>query len=119
MVFAGFLSTEELIKIYNMASVYVSTSSNEGFGMPQLEAMACGCPVVSPHNSAMIEVVEGAGETVKTWEKQDWLEKINQVYQNRDFYINAGFKRVMEYKKELVVKRLTHYINATVANAKY
>jgi glycosyltransferase involved in cell wall biosynthesis len=110
VVFAGFLTSEELVSIYNLASVYVSTSHNEGFGMPQLEAMACGCPVVSPHNSAMIEVVEGAGETVKSWDAQDWINTINQVYTNREYYIQAGFQRVETYKVGHVIKNLTHYI---------
>ena len=111
VVFAGFISTEELVKIYNLASVYVSTSKNEGFGMPQLEAMACGCPVVSPHNSAMIEVVEGAGETVKSWDEHDWIDTINKVYEERIKYIQAGYKRVNKYKREYIVKSLTDYIN--------
>jgi len=110
VTFAGFVTTEDLVKVYSMASVYVSTSLNEGFGMPQLEAMACGCPVVSPHNSAMIEVVEGAGVTVKTWDKTDWITTINQVYNNREKYIEAGFRRVEAYQIEKVIKNLTQYI---------
>ncbi|WP_026464819.1 glycosyltransferase family 4 protein [Adhaeribacter aquaticus] len=109
--FAGFLTTDELIKIFNVASVYVSTSLNEGFGMPQLEAMACGCPVVSPHNSAMVEVVAGAGETVSSWDKVDWVKTINKVYLNRDSYIEAGFKRVEEYNREYVIRKLQSYLN--------
>ncbi|MCC9135131.1 glycosyltransferase family 4 protein [Pontibacter silvestris] len=108
--FAGFVSTEELITIYNIASVYVSTSYNEGFGMPQLEAMACGCPVVSPHNSAMIEVVEDAGETVKTWENDDWIKTIIMVDANRDDYIRKGFKRVESFNRDYVIQSLSKYI---------
>jgi len=108
--FTGFVSTDDLVKLYAMASVYVSTSLNEGFGMPQLEAMACGCPVVSPHNSAMIEVVEGAGETVKTWEKPDWIATINQVFDNRNKYQEAGYKRAEAYQTETTIKKLTQYI---------
>lgn len=110
VIFAGFLTSEELVILYNLASIYVSCSLNEGFGMPQLEAMACGCPVVSPHNSAMIEVVEGAGETVKTWEQQDWIDTINLVYNNREKYIKAGFKRIEEYKINTVISNLIRYM---------
>ncbi|WP_157578667.1 glycosyltransferase family 4 protein [Pontibacter roseus] len=113
--FAGYVTSEELVQIYNIASVYVSTSLNEGFGMPQLEAMACGCPVVSPHNSAMIEVVEGAGETVKTWEEADWIEAIVQVDQNRMDYIAAGYMRVKEYERDTVIQNLTDYIERHMA----
>jgi glycosyltransferase involved in cell wall biosynthesis len=82
--------------------------------MPQLEAMACGCPVVSPHNSAMVEVVEGAGETVKTWDEADWLKTITYVDQNREDYIAKGFKRVAAYKRETVIRNLIDYIMKNV-----
>ncbi|MDQ4141049.1 MAG: glycosyltransferase family 4 protein [Bacteroidota bacterium] len=117
VIFAGFISTEELVKIFNLASIYVSTSKNEGFGMPQLEAMACGCPVVSPHNSAMMEVVAGAGETVQGWNEQDWIDTIDKVYENRVKYIQAGFKRVEEYKREFVIGKLTEYIKGNLSTS--
>jgi glycosyltransferase involved in cell wall biosynthesis len=78
--------------------------------MPQLEAMACGCPVVSPHNSAMIEVVYGAGETVKSWNANDWINTINMVYNNREKYILAGLNRVKKYEREDIIKDLTIYM---------
>ncbi len=108
--FGGFVPTEELVKIYNMAALYLSTSKNEGFGMPQLEAMACGCPVISPHNSAMIEVVEGVGETVKGWGKDDWLKTIERVNQNRAMYAQAGLERVKQYNKRAVVASMLAYV---------
>ncbi len=109
--FAGFVATEELVKIYNVASVYVSTSLNEGFGLPQMEAMACGCPVVSPHNSAMIEVVEGAGEMVSTWNPQDWIDAINKVYADRNRYVRGGLNRVREQSWSTIVSRLADYVS--------
>lgn len=93
VVFAGYVPTEDLVKLYNAAAVYVSTSYNEGFGLPQLEAMNCGCPVVSPHNSAMIEVVEGAGLTVEGWDPDIWCDSILTVFKNREHYRNRGFQR--------------------------
>lgn len=110
--FAGFISTNDLVKLYSIASVYVSTSLNEGFGMPQLEAMACGCPVVSPHNSAMIEVVMGAGETIKSWNKEEWIKTIEYVSLNPSKYIQAGFDRVKTYERQDVIKKLQAYINS-------
>jgi len=108
--FAGFISTNDLVNLYTLASVYISTSVNEGFGMPQLEAMACGCPVISPHNSAMIEVVEGAGETVRTWIKSDWIEVVEKVVENRSKYVKLGFERVRFYERKKVIQDLHHYI---------
>ncbi len=111
--FSGFISTEELVNLYCAADVYVSTALNEGFGLPQLEAMCCGCPVVSPHNSAMIEIVEGAGETVKGWDKKEWVDTILKVSSNRQYYISRGFQRAEAYDWNRVIEGLVHYLAGT------
>ena len=54
-------SEESLVEILNMFDVYVQTAGAEGFGMPILEAMACGTPVVAPDYSAMSELVRDVG----------------------------------------------------------
>ena len=108
--FSGFISNDDLAVSYAAASVYVSTSLNEGFGLPQLEAMSCGCPVVTSHNSAMIEIAEGAGETVKGWEKNDWISAIIKVTANREAYVKRGLQRAQEYNWETVIKNLTLYL---------
>ena len=80
-IFAGYVSNKELAKLYNIANCYVSTSLNEGFGMPQLEAMFCECHVICPHNSGMIEVVAGKGITIEGWDKNLWINKILEIVQ--------------------------------------
>lgn len=112
VIFSGFVDTCELIKLYNMASVYVSTSLNEGFGLPQLEAMNCGCPVVSAHNSAMIEVVEGAGRTVEGWNIDEWIETIEEVFENRNEYIRLGYLRAEKYCWTKTMSDLSKVIEA-------
>jgi len=109
--FLGFISIEELVLLYQLASAYVSTSINEGFGLPQLEAMSCGCPVVSPHNSAMIEIVEGAGETVKGWDKEKWISSILKVIEKRDFYSQRGLKRAQSHNWGTITNNLLIYLN--------
>ncbi len=106
VVFAGFVPTEDLVRLYNVAVVYVSTSMNEGFGLPQLEAMNCGCPVVSPHNSAMIEVVEGAGMTVKGWDPAIWCDTVLSVNNNREKYRKLGLQRSEQYQWPAVARSI-------------
>ena len=110
--FSGFIPNEELAQLYRLAAVYVSTALNEGFGLPQLEAMCCGCPVVSPHNSAMIEVVEGAGETVQGWNVEEWIAVILQVATNREYYASRGFERAKIYNWESVISKMTKYVDS-------
>lgn len=61
VVFAGFADPEELPLWYNAAGMLVYPSLYEGFGLPALEAMACGTPVIAANNSSLPEVVGEAG----------------------------------------------------------
>jgi glycosyltransferase involved in cell wall biosynthesis len=61
----GHVSHSELVDLYSAAACFVFPSRNEGFGLPLLEAMACGCPVVAYRNSSIPEVVGEAGPLVE------------------------------------------------------
>ena len=61
----GRVDNLELADLYTAAGCLVFPSRYEGFGLPCLEAMACGCPVVAYRNSSLLEVVNGAGEVVE------------------------------------------------------
>jgi len=57
----GFVSEKELVGLYNLATAFVMPSLYEGFGLPILEAMACGCPVITSREGSLPEV---AGDSV-------------------------------------------------------
>ena len=59
--FAGFIPRQDLPMVYNLADLFVYPSVYEGFGLPVLEAMACGTPVITSNVSAMPEIVGEAG----------------------------------------------------------
>ncbi|GJL56323.1 MAG: glycosyl transferase [Nitrospirales bacterium] len=63
-VFAGIVSDQQLVRYYQYAEVFVFPSLYEGFGLPVLEAMACGCPVVCSNTSSLPEVVGEAAMMV-------------------------------------------------------
>lgn len=109
-IFTGYMSNEDLVKLYNIANVFVSTSLNEGLGLPQLEAMFCGCPVVTSHNSAMIETTAGRGVTVKGWDVDVWVNAIeNVLHANRSTFY-CGKKDFSEYQWTNIIKGAIEYI---------
>ena len=61
VIFTDYVSDEDLVKLYNTADLFVYPSLYEGFGLPPLEAMACGCPVITSNTSSLPEVVGDAG----------------------------------------------------------
>lgn len=65
IVVTGYISDTDLAQLYTGASVFVYPTLYEGFGLPPLEAMQCGCPVVCSNVSSLPEVVGDAGEMVE------------------------------------------------------
>lgn len=61
VVFTGFLEDEEVVTLLNLASVLVLPSLMEGFGLPAVEAAACGCPVIATKASPLPKLLEGGG----------------------------------------------------------
>lgn len=84
--FCDYLPDDDLQALYRCATLFISTSLMEGFGLPHLEAMAAGCPVVAPANSAMPEVVGDGGICVTGWQADDWLRAIETASAERAAY---------------------------------
>ncbi len=75
----GFIADEDLLALYSGAKVFVFPSLYEGFGLPVLEAMACGIPVVTSNVSALPEVVGDAAIQVDPYDVQALAEAIIEV----------------------------------------
>ena len=79
VIFAGYVPEEDLPYLYNGAELFVFPSIYEGFGLPVLEAMACGVPVVTSRSSSLPEIVGDAGKLVNPWEARDIAQGIEEV----------------------------------------
>lgn len=77
--FIGYVPEDELPFLYDLAEFMVYPSFSEGFGMPVLEAMACGCPVITSNTSSLPEVVGDAGIMVDPHNIQELEDAIRRV----------------------------------------
>lgn len=99
----GYVDSFDLICLYNLASVYVQPSFAEGFGLPVLEAMACGCPVVASNTTSLPEVVGDAGVLVDTSNPKNIVEAVTNVTTNvnlRSQLIQKGLEHVKRFTWE-------------------
>ncbi|MXN91925.1 glycosyltransferase [Flavobacterium sp. Sd200] len=95
-----FEDDSELALLYKNAKCFVFPSEYEGFGIPVLEAMACGCPIVLTKNSSFPEVAAEAGIFFELGNQADLREKISLVVYNkdvRDQYIEKGLRHVERF----------------------
>jgi len=107
--FHGFVPQETLTVLYRLASLFVFPSLYEGFGLPPLEAMACGTPVVTSNVSSLPEVVGDAAVLVDPYSPQaiaDGILKVLQSSHLRAELRQKGYARVQEYSWERSVARV-------------
>jgi glycosyltransferase involved in cell wall biosynthesis len=84
VIFTGYVPKEELPLLMSGADVFIFPSLHEGFGIPPLEAMACGTPVITSNVSSLPEVVADAGVLVDPYNTDEMAEAIYRVVSNRD-----------------------------------
>ena len=84
VVFTGFVDDATLTLLYNRAALFVYPSLYEGFGLPPLEAMACGCPVVASNATAMPETLGDAAILVNPASTSELAAAIARVLGDAD-----------------------------------
>ncbi|WP_421077859.1 glycosyltransferase family 1 protein [Methanothermococcus sp. Ax23] len=82
VIFTGYVPDEDLPALYNAADLFVYPSIYEGFGLPPLEAMACGTPVVTSNTSSLPEVVGDAGIMVNPYDVNELAKAMYEVLTN-------------------------------------
>lgn len=96
--YLGFISDIELVKVYNLATCFVFPSFYEGFGLPVLEAMACGTPVVCSDSSSIPEVGGDAVVYCNPYDVNDIKDKIELVLNDKDLQKEMIFKGLEQAK---------------------
>lgn len=80
--FPGYISDRDMAALLSDALVLVLPSVAEGFGLPALEAISCGCPVIAPHGGAVAEVVGAAGLCFDVEQTEDLARALEEVASN-------------------------------------
>ncbi|MGH7246145.1 MAG: glycosyltransferase family 4 protein [Candidatus Levyibacteriota bacterium] len=95
----GFIPTDDLVLLYNSATVLFSPSLYEGFGLPIVEAMSCGCPVITSHQGSLAEIAEDAVEIVDPY-SQDAMQKVlEKVFNDKKLQESLSKRGLQQVKK--------------------
>lgn len=109
VIFTGYVAEEYMPKWYNSADVLVYPCDYAGFGLPPLEAMACGTPVITSNTSSLPEVVGDAGVMVDPKDHITMAEKIVQILEDDDLrskMVSDGFERAKMFSWEEASRRI-------------
>ena len=123
IIFVPYISQKELVGIYKNALAFIFPSIYEGFGIPLLEAMKCGCPVLSSNASCLPEVAGDAALFFNPKNELEINEKIKLIIQNSDLrqeLISKGFDRlkVFSWRKTAEIVLRTYKLITGELNGK-
>ena len=95
------VSNEELPSLYRLATLTVQPSFYEGFGLPPLEAMSSGCPVIASHAASLPEVCGDASMYFDPHSPEEMAAKIESVMDNtgscKEALIQKGYERIKNF----------------------
>ena len=99
VVFTGYVDEEDLIQLYNLCEVFTFPSWHEGFGLPVLEAMCCGCAVIGSNNSSLPEVINYSDALFDPHNDESIYRKLHQVLTDKKFHRELKQHSLIQAKK--------------------
>jgi len=103
IVFSGYVPNKDLPAIYSQASLFLYPSLRESFGIPLLEAMACGAPLITSDTSSMPEIATNAALIVNPFDANEIANAIYKLQNDKDLQnqlVQNGFDRVKNFTWE-------------------
>jgi glycosyltransferase involved in cell wall biosynthesis len=114
--FLGYVSDQDLPTLYRNATMLLYPSRMEGFGLPILEGMASGCPVLCANTSSLPEVAQDAGVMIAPDDVDDWAESIFQVATNakvRSEFVCKGLQHAQQFSWQKTAQAVAQTILAS------
>lgn len=108
IVFTGFISDKKLVELYQEAAAFVYPSFYEGFGIPPLEAMACGCPVIASKTTSLPEACGNAAYYINPYDIDSIAKAMIAVATKaslRDKLISEGYKNIKRFNWDTSAKK--------------
>lgn len=99
VIFTDYVKEEDKVALYSGAKVFVFPSLYEGFGIPLVEAMAAGVPVITSNTSSLPEVVGEAGILVEPMDSHQMAAQIKHLIEEDSYYIDLVEKGFIQAKK--------------------
>ncbi len=107
IIFTDYIDEKDKVILYKMAKLFIFPSLYEGFGMPVLEAMASGTPVITSNNSSLPEVVGEAGILVNSNSIIEISEAIGKILDGEEDYVNDLIFKGKERAKNFTWEKST------------
>ncbi|PJE69984.1 hypothetical protein COU97_02105 [Candidatus Shapirobacteria bacterium CG10_big_fil_rev_8_21_14_0_10_48_15] len=107
----GLVNQKKLVSLYQQATALVSPAFYEGFGLPLVEALACGCPVVAGNTGSQPEVVGRAGLLVDPSDPKAIGQAMWQVITRQKQLVQAGLKRAALFSWQKFARQVMEAIN--------
>jgi len=117
----GFVSDKDLTTLYRQSEAFVFPSLSEGFGLPGLEAMACGCPVVSSNTTCLPEIYGNAVLYFNPLKTTDIAQKIVKIVENTELrknLIKKGHQQVKKYSWQKMAEKIVKEYEKIITNKK-
>jgi glycosyltransferase involved in cell wall biosynthesis len=114
----GQVSEDDLIKLYNLADFCIYPSLYEGFGLPIVEAMTCGCPVACSNTTCLPEVAGNAGLLFDPLDENSIADAIIRLSQNgpdKDAYINKALNQAKHFSWQKTAAETLKYFAKVAA----
>lgn len=108
LCFTGYVTDQDLVVLYNLCRLYVFPSWHEGFGLPALEAMACGAPVIGANTSSLPEVIDLDAAMFDPFDVASMCRKMSQALEDesfRDELSAHGLRQARNFSWDITAQR--------------